>query len=55
MFVSGSGRYELVKRFQRRSFEKNDKPEKRIAYSDNVLTDWDEMRKVYRGPVIYAF
>ena len=55
IFVSGSGRYELVKRFQRRSFEKNDKPEKRIAYSDHVLTDWAEMRKVYRGPVIYAF
>lgn len=35
--------------------KQNDKPEKKIAYIGMFLTDWDEMRKVYRGPVIYAF
>jgi hypothetical protein len=34
----------------------NDQPEKIIAYRGHVfLTDWGEMRNVYRGPVIYAF
>ena len=55
MFVSGSGRYEKAKRFQSRRLKKNDEPEKRIAYIGHVFNDWDEMRKVYRRPVIYAF
>jgi hypothetical protein len=37
IFVSGSGRYEQAKRFQRRSLKKNDEPEKRIAYIGHVF------------------
>jgi hypothetical protein len=37
MFVSGLGRYEQAKRFQKRSLKKNDKPEKKITYIGHVF------------------
>jgi hypothetical protein len=39
MFVSGWGRYEQAKRFQRRRLKKNDEPEKRIAYIGHYCID----------------
>jgi hypothetical protein len=41
--------------FRTEVYKKMTNQKKKLPISAMFLTDWDEMRKVYRGPVIYAF